>query len=446
MASPLPVSAVNPPLGAIPAELLAPPQWVAWWSVVGHGRPMRLPNGGLTDTLKVQAKSHKLPINPHTGGLAASTRAATLSSVDDALAAVQQWALTGVGFVFTEDDPYCGIDIDKPRPGAGAAPGSPWALSAEAAAAPPRPGRNDRRPDRERSEGMHSESPKPLFKCPFLSLVFLWKSLVNGRPRGVTMPCGWAAASGSRPAGSARTSQVVPRMSVARRVQARARHAGGMDEAIGRARTSERRHATPRFRRKPAARMSAPAPAFSASVVGVGRTPSNRGGSGRRGLAGHSSAAFAVHAASMARRVQARGHADVKRRGARARSGLATQNRRWGVPKEHAPGPRRMEIHWRWPCQTQSQSANSFAVLPPWSKAWPCAPRRTTGVFVNAWHIALDTTVLVPLMRRRRAGRAFRETGTRAPAEPSSGATRCRAGSRADGRAGAGVLGERGGG
>ena len=56
----------------------------------------------------------------------------------------------------------------------------------------------------------------------------------------------------------------------------------------------------------------------------------------------------------------------------------------------------------------------------------PCAPRRTTGVLVNAWHIALDITVLVPLMRRWRAGRTFRETGTRAPAGPSRSTTRCR--------------------
>src|ERR1700721_1439306 len=58
----------------IPTELLSRQQWIAWWSVVGEGHRVRLPNGRLTDVLKAQAKPHKLPIDARTGGLAATTR------------------------------------------------------------------------------------------------------------------------------------------------------------------------------------------------------------------------------------------------------------------------------------------------------------------------------------------------------------------------------------
>jgi primase-polymerase (primpol)-like protein len=102
-------------LEAVPAELLALRQWLAWWSVAGEERQVRLPNGRLTGTLKAQAKPHKLPISPGTGSLAATTRPTTWSSIEDARAAVHRWSLTGVGFVFTNDDPYSGIDIDNCR-------------------------------------------------------------------------------------------------------------------------------------------------------------------------------------------------------------------------------------------------------------------------------------------------------------------------------------------
>jgi hypothetical protein len=110
-----PIRAQEPISLAIPEELWTCPQWVAWWSVVGEGRPVELPNGRLSHVLKAQAKPHKLPINPNTGGLAASTRSTTWSSAEDAHAAVLRWSLTGVGFAFTDSDPYAGIDIDNCR-------------------------------------------------------------------------------------------------------------------------------------------------------------------------------------------------------------------------------------------------------------------------------------------------------------------------------------------
>ena len=99
----------------IPDELRARPQWVAWWNAVGEGIPLKLPGGGWSKALKKQEKPHKLPIDPQTGALAASTRPKTWSSFENAVAAVQRWSLTGVGFVFTDSDPFAGVDLDNCR-------------------------------------------------------------------------------------------------------------------------------------------------------------------------------------------------------------------------------------------------------------------------------------------------------------------------------------------
>jgi hypothetical protein len=111
VACPRPISTRD----AIPAELLALLQWIVWWSVRGEGRRVKLPNGRFTKALQVQTKPHKLPIDPGVGGLAATTRPATWSSVEEAEAAAQRWSLSGVGFVFTDGDPYSGVDIDNCR-------------------------------------------------------------------------------------------------------------------------------------------------------------------------------------------------------------------------------------------------------------------------------------------------------------------------------------------
>jgi hypothetical protein len=71
------------------------PQWVAWRYIERHGRQT------------------KAPVNPHTGGLADSTDSSTWGTFQQALDACQQDSdLAGAGFVFTPDDPYCGVDLD----------------------------------------------------------------------------------------------------------------------------------------------------------------------------------------------------------------------------------------------------------------------------------------------------------------------------------------------
>jgi len=84
--------------GTVPAELAGLRQWVAWrW----EDR-----DGKLT----------KPPLNPHSGAHASTTDPATWGTLQDAIRFCQEhpWA-AGVGFVFTKDDPYVGIDLDKCR-------------------------------------------------------------------------------------------------------------------------------------------------------------------------------------------------------------------------------------------------------------------------------------------------------------------------------------------
>lgn len=82
----------------IPQELKNLRQWVCWKS-----RP------------KSNGKMDKLPVDPKTGKLASSTDPETWTSFNNAFAYYQEHSsngVDGIGFVFTEDDPYSGIDFD----------------------------------------------------------------------------------------------------------------------------------------------------------------------------------------------------------------------------------------------------------------------------------------------------------------------------------------------
>jgi hypothetical protein len=72
-------------------------QWVGWRKVQRNG------------------KETKVPINPHTGLPARVNQPETWGTFDEAWAAAGGYGLDGVGFVFTSDDPFVGIDLDKCR-------------------------------------------------------------------------------------------------------------------------------------------------------------------------------------------------------------------------------------------------------------------------------------------------------------------------------------------
>jgi putative DNA primase/helicase len=84
-------------LDNIPDELKPLRQWVCWRKAARDG------------------KTTKLPINPYTGELASTTNSDTWATCIDACEAVKRYGCDGIGFVFTKDDPYVGVDLDKCR-------------------------------------------------------------------------------------------------------------------------------------------------------------------------------------------------------------------------------------------------------------------------------------------------------------------------------------------
>lgn len=77
-----------------PAELRGAPQWVVWRAELRDG------------------KSRKVPYNAATGRRASSTDASSWSTFEKATEANRNGDFTGVGFVFSEADPFCGVDLD----------------------------------------------------------------------------------------------------------------------------------------------------------------------------------------------------------------------------------------------------------------------------------------------------------------------------------------------
>jgi putative DNA primase/helicase len=79
----------------VPSELTDLPQWVAWRIVVRNGKPT------------------KVPTNVHSGRNASATDPATWASFNEAVAYHARVPdSSGIGFVFTDADPFAGIDLD----------------------------------------------------------------------------------------------------------------------------------------------------------------------------------------------------------------------------------------------------------------------------------------------------------------------------------------------
>jgi primase-polymerase (primpol)-like protein len=84
-------------MSRIPFELLEYKQWVLW---------------RLAD---VDGRKTKLPISPWSGKLAACDKPLTWSTYRHVRYALRRLRCDGIGFVFTEADPFCGIDLDGCR-------------------------------------------------------------------------------------------------------------------------------------------------------------------------------------------------------------------------------------------------------------------------------------------------------------------------------------------
>ena len=82
---------------SVPAELKNTPQWVAF-------RIEPNPKGG---------RPNKVPINPKTGNNAKTNDPKTWSSLEEAIEFSLKAKLHGIGFVFSENDLFFGLDIDS---------------------------------------------------------------------------------------------------------------------------------------------------------------------------------------------------------------------------------------------------------------------------------------------------------------------------------------------
>jgi putative DNA primase/helicase len=79
----------------VPTELANYPQWVSW-------------SGTLGETGKIK----KIPISPRTGRFAHTNASGTWGTFEEAVDFSREHNLPGVGFVFTENDDFVGIDFD----------------------------------------------------------------------------------------------------------------------------------------------------------------------------------------------------------------------------------------------------------------------------------------------------------------------------------------------
>lgn len=90
-----PLNVVPLDSAAIPATLRERPQWVVWRYETRGGKPT------------------KVPVDPRTGKRASSTSPSTWVTFDEAVAASRaRDRYAGVGFVFSADDPFAGVDLD----------------------------------------------------------------------------------------------------------------------------------------------------------------------------------------------------------------------------------------------------------------------------------------------------------------------------------------------
>lgn len=106
--------ALNDQLVNVPTELLVRNQWVGWKSTLKPGA----------------AKPTKVPKNPHSGGNAESNNPETWGAVWDAASAAEARGFDGVGFMFSENDEFAGVDLDQSTKNGVVAP---WAMDIIAA-------------------------------------------------------------------------------------------------------------------------------------------------------------------------------------------------------------------------------------------------------------------------------------------------------------------------
>lgn len=88
---------LKPKQESIPEELKGYNQWVVWKAKPRDG------------------KTTKVPYDPKSGKEARTNEASTWAAFDKAWQMYQSGGYTGIGFVLTDKDPFCGVDLDHCR-------------------------------------------------------------------------------------------------------------------------------------------------------------------------------------------------------------------------------------------------------------------------------------------------------------------------------------------
>jgi primase-polymerase (primpol)-like protein len=90
-------------VGNIPEPMIKHDQWVNWTCQLS--------------TLKGRHRRRKVPVDPRTGRFAKVSDESTWSSLDVAIESshARRHQRLGIGFVFTNDDPFVGVDLDDCR-------------------------------------------------------------------------------------------------------------------------------------------------------------------------------------------------------------------------------------------------------------------------------------------------------------------------------------------
>lgn len=81
----------------LPESLRESDQWICWREQERDGKPT------------------KVPITPKSGAFASSTDEQTWTALEDAIEYAESGNAAGIGFVFTSDDPFVGVDLDDCR-------------------------------------------------------------------------------------------------------------------------------------------------------------------------------------------------------------------------------------------------------------------------------------------------------------------------------------------
>lgn len=96
-ARPILMAPTVPAAADLPSALVETDQWVCWRTQERNG----------TET--------KIPINPHTGGFGSTTDPESWAAFETAREYAVDSTVDGVGFVFTDGDPFVGVDLDDCR-------------------------------------------------------------------------------------------------------------------------------------------------------------------------------------------------------------------------------------------------------------------------------------------------------------------------------------------